>query len=87
MAEVFQPVSCSFSLGKESFCFFNGKCEKGLWIILNKEGNPLTYPIVKSLSPSLTIPSSALKSKGKVKAIAICFQPEVKIFSSTFEVA
>jgi len=86
-ARVFQPVSCSFSLGKESFCFFNGKCEKGLWIILNKEGNPLTYPIVKSLSPSLTIPSSALKSKGKVKAIAICFQPEVKIFSSTFEVA
>ena len=81
------PINCMFSSEKESYCYYNLKCEKGLWIILNKEGKPLSAPIIQPLSPTLTIPSSSIKSKGKVKVISVCFKPQIKVYSSVFEVS
>jgi hypothetical protein len=95
-SETQKPVlSCSLKVGEDGSCsisYMSYQCTKGLWIILNREGKPLNTPIIKTDFEvvknihTLKISSSYIVSTGKVKAIFICFKPNVKVLSGIFDV-
>lgn len=60
-------------VGESNDCFVEN-CNDGLWMILNKEGNPLGVPIIIERIPSDKI-KLATVGKGKILILAICFDP------------
>jgi hypothetical protein len=95
-SETQKPVlSCSLKVGEDGSCsvsYMSYQCTKGLWIILNRVGKPLSSPIIKTDFEvdknvhTVKISSSYIASSGKVKAIFICFKPNVKVLSGIFDV-
>lgn len=60
-------------------------CESGLWIVLNKKGNVLSAPMIRSVkrhNPLVITP----EGHGKIKVIMVCFKPNVRVetFEKTF---
>lgn len=58
----------------------------GLWIITNREGNPLTVPIVQSIDTNNLDISFNVKNDGKILVRIISFEPEVKLVKKIINV-
>ena len=52
--------------------YIGEECGSGIWIALNKEGSPLSYPIVEKYENNSQL-EFKIKNKGKVNIIFVCF--------------
>jgi hypothetical protein len=60
-----------------------GTCTDALFIALNKEGRPLTSPAVEAGTEIKYVPENS----GKVRVLAICFEPQVKVVKTVIDVS
>lgn len=71
------------TLGTSKFDAVN--CTSGLWIVLNKEGDVLSNPMIRSVKKYNPLEIKP-EGHGKIKILLICFKPniKVKVFYKTF---
>ncbi|MCD6226633.1 MAG: hypothetical protein J7J93_02465 [Candidatus Aenigmarchaeota archaeon] len=58
------------------------ECTKGLWILTNKEGNPLQYPIVTEIPPSENAELGTTQEEGKILVRGLCTDYDIPTMDS-----
>jgi len=69
------PLHCNdCGVGTKCSCELDTTCLEGIWIVKNKDGKPLTVPVVTDIPPIKV--EFTPDAKGKIDAIAICFRSD-----------
>jgi hypothetical protein len=73
------PLHCNdCGVGTKCSCELDTTCLEGIWIVKNKDGKPLTVPVVTDIPPIKV--EFTPDAKGTVDAIAICFRSDQTLF-------
>jgi len=73
------PLHCNdCGVGTKCSCELDTTCSEGIWIVKNKDGKPLTVPVVTDIPPIKV--EFTPDAKGTVDAIAICFRSDQTLF-------
>lgn len=69
------PVWCSdCSVGINCTCGLNTTCDDGLWLLQNKDGKPLSFPVTADIPPVQV--NYTPNATGNISLLVICYSPE-----------